>query len=39
VHRDTAAFSHLNFHIDPVIDVDDALQSVGMAIEWRDSVV
>lgn len=39
VHRETAAFSTLNFQIDPVIDVDDALAAVGMAIEWRDSVV
>jgi hypothetical protein len=39
VHRETAAFSALNFQIDPVIDIDDALAAVGMAIEWRDSVV
>lgn len=39
VHRETAAFSSLNFHIDPVIDIDDALAAVGVAIEWRDSIV
>lgn len=39
VHRETAAFSSLNFQIEPVIDVDEALAAVGMAIEWRDSVV
>jgi len=39
VHRETAAFSSLNFHVDPVIDIDDALAAVGLAIEWRDSVV
>jgi hypothetical protein len=39
VHRQTAAFTGLNFHVDPVIDVDEALAAVGMAIEWRDSVV
>ncbi len=39
VHRETAAFSSLNFHIDPVIDIDDALAAIGVAIEWRDSVV
>ncbi|MBP7001505.1 DUF3303 family protein [Amaricoccus sp.] len=39
VHRETAAFAMLNFQIDPVIDVDDALAAVGAAIEWRDSVV
>jgi hypothetical protein len=39
VHREIAAFSSLNFHVDPVIDIDDALAAVGMAIEWRDSVV
>lgn len=37
VHRATAAFSPLNFHVDPVID--DALALVGVTIEWRDSVV
>lgn len=39
VHRETAAFSLLNFHIDPVIDVEEALAAIGLAIEWRDSVV
>lgn len=39
VHRETAVFSTLNFQIDPVIDVDEALAAVGVAIEWRDSVV
>ncbi len=39
VHRETAVFSTLNFHIDPVIDIDAELAAVGMAIEWRDSVV
>jgi hypothetical protein len=39
VHRETAVFSTLNFRIDPVIDIDEALAAVGMAIEWRDSVV
>lgn len=39
VHRETSAFSSLNFHIDPVIDIDDALAAVGLAIEWRDSVM
>lgn len=39
IHRETAAFSMLNFQIDPVIDIDDALAAVGTAIAWRDSVV
>jgi hypothetical protein len=39
VHRETAAFSSLNFQVDPVIDIEDALAAVGVAIEWRDSVV
>jgi hypothetical protein len=39
VHRETAVFSTLTFRIDPVIDIDEALAAVGMAIEWRDSVV
>lgn len=39
VHEETAAFSMLNFHIDPVIDIEDALAALGAAIEWRDSVV
>jgi hypothetical protein len=39
VHRETAVFSTLNFQIDPVIDVDEALAAIGAAIEWRDSVV
>jgi hypothetical protein len=39
VHRETAVFSSLNFHVEPVIDIDDALAAVGVAIEWRDSVV
>lgn len=39
MHGETAAFSSLNFQVDPVIDIDDALAAVGLAIEWRDSVV
>lgn len=39
VHRETAAFAALNFHVDPVLDIDDALAAVGLAIEWRDSVL
>lgn len=39
VNREAAVFSMLNFHVDPVIDVDDALAALGAAVEWRDSVV
>ncbi|MBP7241506.1 DUF3303 family protein [Amaricoccus sp.] len=39
VHRETEAFSSMNFHIDAVVDVDEALTGHGIAIEWRDSVV
>ena len=39
VHRETAVFSMLNFTVEPVVDIDEALAAVGQAIEWRDAVV
>jgi hypothetical protein len=36
VRRATAAFASFNFHIDPVVDVDEALAASGVAIEWRE---
>ncbi len=39
VHEATAVFSGFNFHIDPVLDLDAALASAGLAVEWRDAVV
>lgn len=39
VHEATAVFSGFNFHIDPVLDIEDALAAGGVAVEWRDSVV
>lgn len=39
LHRETAAFSMLNFQIDRVIDIDEALAAAGAATAWRDSVM
>jgi len=39
VHSEAAAFAGLNIHIEPVIDIADALAAEGRAIEWADAVV
>jgi hypothetical protein len=39
VRQATAAFSGFNFHIDPVVDVDEALAASGIVIAWRDAAV
>lgn len=36
---ETAAFAGLNVHIEPVINLDDALAGDGRVVEWRDAVV
>ena len=37
VRQATAAFASFNFHIDPVVDVDEALAVAGVVIDWRNA--
>ncbi len=39
VHQAAAVFSHFNFHIDPVLDIDVAPAPKVPTVEWRDAVV
>lgn len=39
VHRATEVFASFNFHIEQVVDMDEALAAAGVTVTGRDSVM